>query len=156
MNTIYEKRHQQNKFLSTDRANIIYWYQCTAIAHIRNSKKVHLPNHLMLGSTLATVPGVTVDWNCKGLMTFPRLLLEAHNQHEYRTYFKYISDNQELTCTRKNLPSLLLSVHIQTLDSCSVPHVVPSSAFGPIYEIHERLLIHLLKNVIFHKWSSCN
>lgn len=36
----------------------------------------HLLNHLMFGSTLATVPGATVDWNCKGLMTFPRSLLE--------------------------------------------------------------------------------
>lgn len=36
---------------------------------------MHLLNHLILGSTLATVPGATVDWYCKGLMTFPRLLL---------------------------------------------------------------------------------
>lgn len=44
------------------------------------STPFHLPNHLMFGSTLATVPGATVDWNCRGLMTFPRSLLEGEDQ----------------------------------------------------------------------------
>lgn len=39
------------------------------------------PNHLMLGSTLATVPGATVDWNCSGRITFPRLFLQTKNNH---------------------------------------------------------------------------
>lgn len=34
----------------------------------------------MLGSTLATVPGVTVDWNDKGRITFPLLSLEETHQ----------------------------------------------------------------------------
>lgn len=53
--------------------------------HIYEGKEVHIPNHLMFGSTLATVPGATVDWYCKGLMTFPRLLLETEDQCEQRT-----------------------------------------------------------------------
>lgn len=99
----------------------------------------------MFGSTLATVPGVTVDWYCKGLMTFPRLLLETEDQSQcdysavkFHTHFKI---SQELTRApekRHQLPSLLLSVHIQTLDSCSVPHVVPTSTFHSICEKHTR------------------
>lgn len=50
-------------------------YLLLFIADIYRRKKVHLLNHLILGSTLATVPGATVDWYCKGLTTFPCLLL---------------------------------------------------------------------------------
>ena len=35
------------------------------------------PNHLMLGSTRATVPGVTEDWNDRFRITFPLLSLEG-------------------------------------------------------------------------------
>lgn len=77
---------------------------CQKMDNLYNSKEVHLPNHLMLGSTLATVPGATVDWYCKGLITFPRLLLETQDQSqcEQSTYC-YISlplttsANQQLT-----------------------------------------------------------
>lgn len=54
------------------------------------TKKVHLPNHLMLGSTLATVPGATVDWYCKGLMTFPRLLLGTEDQHQCMRHIFFV------------------------------------------------------------------
>ena len=44
------------------------------------------------------------------------------------------------------LPSLLLSVHIQTVDSGAVPHVRATSTFRPICEIHIQLLINLSNN----------
>ena len=119
---------------------------------------MHLPNHLMFGSTLATVPGATVDWYCKGLMTFPRLLLETQDQSQCdQSTLCYISltiiksDNQHLTRIMQNiyhnLPSLFLSVHIQTLYSGSVPHVVPTSTFGSIWEntCTITLMFHLFK-----------
>lgn len=40
----------------------------------------------------------------------------------------------------QQLPSLLLSVHIQTLDRGSVPHVLPASTLGSICETHVQLL----------------
>ncbi len=79
---------------------------------------MHLPNHLMLGSTLATVPGATVDWNCKGLTTFPRSLLgtEDQRQCEHSTYC-YIpppltrtAPNQQLT--RINQIKIIISYHL--------------------------------------------
>lgn len=39
----------------------------------------YLPNHLIFGSTLATVPEATVDWYCRGLTTLPRLFLNWGN-----------------------------------------------------------------------------
>lgn len=99
------------------------------------------PNHLMLGSTLATVPGATVDWYCKGLMTFPCLLLgtEAQHQCKYNSCHNSV-ENATQGCTKNTnlyseLPSLFLSVHIQTFDRGSVPHVVPASTFDSICNI---------------------
>lgn len=98
----------------------------------------------MLGSTLATVPGATVDWNCKGLMTFPLSLLgtKVWTQHLI-VIFKWLllKNNANLY---NQLPSLLLSVHIQTLDGGSVPHVVPTGTFGSICQIHVQLLLRFI------------
>lgn len=67
------------------------------------STNFHLPNHLMFGSTLATVPGATVDWNCKGLMTFPRLLLEAEDQRQsYNSIYKYDKHFSRYSVTHSN------------------------------------------------------
>ena len=90
----------------------------------------------MLGSTLATVPGATVDWYCKGLMTFPLSLLGGKGlglvwtQH-FIFIFQWLLHKNNANQYHQ-LPSLLLSVHIQTLDGGSVPHVVPTSTFGSI------------------------
>lgn len=63
--------------------------------NIHNSKDIFSPNHLMLGSTLATVPGATVDWYCKGLTTFPRLLLWT------KDLFNFLNTSLTFHCNSK-------------------------------------------------------
>lgn len=104
----------------------------------------------MLGSTLATVPGATVDWYCKGLMTFPRLLLGTKRSVSqfaiFQCLFEKLVVHMNNVYVDDQLPSLLLSVHIQTVDSGAVPHVRATSTFRPICEIHIQLLINLSNN----------
>lgn len=106
----------------------------------------------MLGSTLATVPGVTVDWNDKGRITLPLLSLEGtQSVHttQLRLYSVFIVVKNQLVTvsgcaciTVDNrmfyvaLPSLLLPVHVQTLDGGAVPHV---GRPGPLRAICECL-----------------
>lgn len=66
--------HTTCNFSTCLQTNVFPFMLTFPISQYR-SKKVHLLNHLIFGSTLATVPGATVDWYCNGLMTFPRLLL---------------------------------------------------------------------------------
>lgn len=76
----------------------------------KNKSTEHLPNHLMLGSTLATVPGATVDWNCNGLMTFPRLLLEVKDQSQCDILLKICIAGAH----RNTLSSLTISASVCT------------------------------------------
>ena len=51
----------------------------------------------MLGSTRATVPGVTEDWNDRFRITFPLLLLEGTTTHNTVTHNNTHSDAQQHT-----------------------------------------------------------
>lgn len=59
----------------------------------------------MLGSTLATVPEATEDWYCKGLMTFPYLLLGTEAQEQCEHTCCYITHENLLLSTKDNAVS---------------------------------------------------